>query len=133
VERWLYKGARRRTRHEEAFTTVALWEARTQPRRFKVKFVATDPKVVMLEVESQQCQYEIEAREPGNQFYVSLVRRNKAHWALCRQWAAFDEGLAQRDAEIERLRRIIDDMRYNLMRDGREDLVAKLDRKLKGR
>lgn len=100
---------------------------------FAQAFAATEPETVLLGVEAAQRRWELEAREPGNYGLVSLVQRWKAGWALCRQWAGFDQALAERDAEIERLRRIIYDLGYELRRAGQDELAAKLERKVKGR
>jgi hypothetical protein len=96
-------------------------------------FAAAEPQSVLLQVDAIQREYEAEARDAGNAYIVPLVNRWRAGWALCRQWAGFDQALAERDAEIERLRRIIDDTRYELRRAGNDELAARLDRKLKGR
>lgn len=88
---------------------------------------------VLLEVETSERRYEMEAREIGNSYLVPLVQRWRAEWALCRQWAGFDESLAQGDREIERLTRILVDLGYELRRSGQDELAAKLDRKLKHR
>jgi hypothetical protein len=93
-------------------------------------FAAAEPQTVLLEVETSERRYEQEAREIGNWHFVPLVQRWRAGWALCRQWAGFDEGLAQRDREIERLRRIIDDFGHELRRSGQDELAARLQRKV---
>jgi hypothetical protein len=95
-------------------------------------FAACEPETVLLTVDALQRQNEYEAREPGNAHLVPLIQRWKAGWALCRQWAGFDQALAERDREIERLRRILYDIEYELQRMDRDDLVGKLERKLKG-
>lgn len=96
-------------------------------------FAAAEPQTVLLEVETSEHRYELEARELGNSHLVPLVQRWRAGWALCRQWAGFDEQLAQRDREIERLRRIITDTGYELRRSGHDEVAAKLERRLKFR
>jgi hypothetical protein len=95
-------------------------------------FAASEPQTVLLSVEAEQRKYEYVAREPGNSHHVRLVQRWRAGWALCRQWAGFDEALAERDAEIHRLRRILDDLGYELRRAGQDKLVAKLERMVRG-
>jgi hypothetical protein len=100
---------------------------------FARAFAKAEPKTVLLEVESEERSMEVEARESGNAHLVPLVQEYRAQWALCRQWAGFDQALAERDAEIERLRRIITDLRYDLVRQDRYELADKLDRKLRGR
>lgn len=95
-------------------------------------FAASEPQTVLLSVDAEQREYEHAAREPGNFRQVPLVQRWRASWALCRQWAGFDEALAERDAEIQRLRRILDDVGYELRRGGQDKLVAKVERMVKG-
>jgi hypothetical protein len=99
---------------------------------FAQAFAQAEPQSVLLQVESEERQYETKAREPGNSDLIPLVHRWRAQWALCREWAGRDETLAQRDAEIERLRRILDDLRYQLIRINETELVSKLDKKLRG-
>lgn len=94
-------------------------------------FARVEPQTVLWEVDTVERKYEWEARELGNENLVPILNCLWACWALCRQWAGFDEAIAQREREIERLRRILEDLRYNLRRSGRDELAAKLDRKLK--
>ena len=94
-------------------------------------FARAEPEAVLLEVDTTQRRYESEAKELGNSHLVPLIQRWRAGWALCRQWAGFDEALSERDAEIERLRRIIVDLGYELRRLGQDELARRLDRKLK--
>lgn len=94
-------------------------------------FARAEPEAVLLAVETTQRRYESEAKESGNSHLVPLVQRWRAGWALCRQWAGFDQALSERDAEIERLRRIIVDLGYDLRRLGQDDLARRLDGKLK--
>jgi hypothetical protein len=93
-------------------------------------FAAAEPQTVLLQVETSEQRYEQESREIGNFYLVPLLQRWRAGWALCRQWAGFDEALAQRDREIGRLRRILVDMGYELRRGGHDELAQKLERKL---
>jgi hypothetical protein len=95
-------------------------------------FAKAEPQTVLWEVETVERRYEEEARELGNERLIQILNRLRASWALCRQWAGFDEAIARRDREIERLRRILDDLKYDLRRSGQDDFAAKLDRKLKG-
>jgi hypothetical protein len=95
-------------------------------------FASVEPRSVLDQIDLDERRYETELREPGGAHLLHLVQRWRATWALCRQWAGFDEAIAQRDAEIQRLRRIIDDLRWELRHAGQDDLAAKLDRKAKG-
>jgi len=94
-------------------------------------FAAAEPQTILLEVDTSEQRYDMEAREIGNSYLVPLVQQWRAGWALCRQWAGFDEALGQRDHEIDRLRRIIADLGYELRRSGQDELAARLARKLK--
>jgi hypothetical protein len=99
---------------------------------FAQAFAKAEPRTVLLEVESEERRYETEARDPANSDLLPLIRRWRAHWALCRDWSGSDQTLAQRDEEIERLRRILDELRYELIRTDQIDLVSKLDRRVRG-
>ena len=90
-------------------------------------FANAEPQTVLWEVETVERKYEWEARELGNERLIQILNRLRACWALCRQWVGFDEAIAQRDREIERLRRILDDLKYDLRRSGQDELAAKLD------
>jgi hypothetical protein len=96
-------------------------------------FAAAEPEMVLLSVELEQRRHEADALESGGSYMAAYVQRRQAALALCRQWAGFDQALWQREQEITRLRRIISDLRYELLRTDQTQLVAKLDRKLKGR
>lgn len=97
------------------------------------KFAAAEPNTVLINVEAHERRYEAEARELGNAYLVPLVERWRASWALCRQWAGFDDALAQRDAEIKFLRELINRTMWDLRTKGQEDLATKLERRLKRR
>ena len=79
----------------------------------------------------EEWQLEIEAREVGNAYLVPLLEQSRAVWALVRQWAGFDEVVASREREIERLRRVVSDAVYMLKRHGLDDDVRRLKRKLR--
>lgn len=93
-------------------------------------FARAESRAVLMQVDTEQQKYEREASEIGNSHLVPLVNRWRAGWALCRQWAGFDEALAQRDAQIDHLNRIIEDVRYELRKAGQDELATRLDRKL---
>jgi hypothetical protein len=97
------------------------------------KFAAAEPSTVLLHVETQERKYEAEARELGNAYLVPLLEKWRANWALCRQWAGFDEGLAQRDAEIKFLRDVINRTIWDLRTAGQDDLAKTVERRMKKR
>jgi hypothetical protein len=94
-------------------------------------FAAAEPQTVLLEVDVEERRMDTEAREPGNGYLVGLVQEYRAHWAICRQWAGFDQAIAQRDAEIVRLRRLLDECGVNLRRLGHDDIANRMERKLR--
>jgi hypothetical protein len=100
--------------------------------QFAQAFAAAEPQTVLLQVDTEERGYEVRAREIGNSYLVPLVQEYRAGWALCRQWAGFDQAIAEREAEIERLRRVIEEVRYELRKAGLDELLGKLDRKLRG-
>jgi hypothetical protein len=81
--------------------------------RIAQAFAAAESQTVLFTVDMAEQKYESAAREPDD-LLVPLVQHWKAGWALCRQWAGLDQAIAQRDAEIERLKRTIEDIRYEL-------------------
>jgi hypothetical protein len=95
-----------------------------------MSFARAEPRTVLAQVEVVERKYERESQEVGNEYLLPVVNRLRACWALCRQWAGFDEAIARREREIDRLRRIIEDLKYELRRSGQDELAQKLDRKL---
>jgi hypothetical protein len=61
---------------------------------------------------------------------VGLLNEFRASWALIRQWAGHDAALGQRDAEIERLERLVWDAVYLLQKAGLDRESARLRRAL---
>jgi hypothetical protein len=98
--------------------------------RLAQAFAVAEPRTVLLQADTEEQDYDLKANELGNSYLVPIVQQRRAGWALCRQWAGFDQAIAQREQEIQRLRRIIEDIRYELRRAGQDDLAAEVDRKL---
>jgi hypothetical protein len=94
-------------------------------------FAANEPETVLLHVDVEERELEVEAHEVGNANLVPLLEQRRAVWALVRQWAGFDEAVASREREIERLRRVVSDAVYMLKRHGLDDDVRRLERKLR--
>jgi hypothetical protein len=59
---------------------------------------------------------------------VVLLNEYRAAWALIRQWAGHDAALAQRDAEAQRLERLVWDAIYALQKAGLDKEAALLRR-----
>jgi hypothetical protein len=57
---------------------------------------------------------------------VPLLNEYRASWALIRQWAGHDAAVAQREAEIQRLERLVWDAVYALQKAGLDKESAKL-------
>jgi hypothetical protein len=96
-------------------------------------FAAAEPATVILRVETEERQYTARVREPGESYLLDRVEEWRSAWALCREWAGVNSALAEKDHEIERLRRILDDVRWEARRQGLDELARKIEWKLKGR
>ena len=95
------------------------------------RFAAAEPRSVLIAVESEEPHYELELMEPHNRDLVPLVNKWRASWALCRQWAGHNKELATREAEIERLRRVVSDVLDELRRVGADDAVRRIERRFR--
>lgn len=110
-----------------------MWVGPTDATELAKAFAAREPATVLLRVDNEQRQYEIEAAEPGNSHTLGLIERWRAGWAVVRSWAGLDEALVRRDAEISRLREIIDRTIWDLRKRGLDDMAARLERQVGGR
>jgi hypothetical protein len=84
-----------------------------------------DPSV-LVGVETTESDWARQARRPGEEYIVPLLNEYRASWALIRQWAGHDAAVAQREAEIQRLERLVWDAVYALQRAGLDKEAAKL-------
>lgn len=91
-------------------------------------FCAVEPSTVLVGIESTERRWHQEAREPGNDYLVSLLNEYRAAWALIRQWAGHDAAIAQREARIEQLERLVWDAIYALQKAGLDREVDRLRR-----
>lgn len=96
-------------------------------------FAAAEPSTVLLHIDATEREYVIKASEPFNSFLVPLVERWRAGWAVARQWAGTDVQLARLNAEIDRLRQVVQRTIWDLRSAGQDDLAAKVERGLRGR
>jgi hypothetical protein len=96
-------------------------------------FAAAQSEIVLAHIDVESRRARTEVREPGNAHLLALTERWHAGWALCRQWAGIDRAVAERETEVERLRRILLDTEYELHSAGHDELANRLHRKLAGR
>jgi hypothetical protein len=90
------------------------------------KFCAAEPAAVLVSVETTEREWAQQARQRGEEYIVPLLNEYRASWALIRQWAGHDAAVAQREAEIGRLERLVWDAVYTLQKAGLDKEAAKL-------
>jgi len=93
------------------------------------RFCAAEPAAVLLSVEATEQKWTSEVSH-GDTYLISLLNRYRAAWALIRQWAGYDAALAQKDAQIQKLERVVWDAVYALQRAGLDHEAARLRREL---
>ncbi|WP_447602910.1 hypothetical protein [Nitrospira sp. Nam80] len=91
-------------------------------------FSAAEPSTVLVGVEATEQKWSHEARQPGSGYMVSLLNEYRAAWAIIRQWAGYDAAIAQREARIQQLERLIWDAIYALQKAGLDREVDRLRR-----
>lgn len=96
-------------------------------------FCATEPATVLAGVEATERKWSLEYRQPGEEHMVSLLNDYRASWALIRQWAGHDAAVAQREAEIQRLERLVWDAVYALQKAGLDAEAGRLRRAIERR
>jgi hypothetical protein len=89
-------------------------------------FCGAEPAAVLVKVETTESDWARQARRPGEEHIVPLLNEYRASWALIRQWAGHDAAVAQREAEIQRLERLVWDAVYALQKAGLDKESAKL-------
>jgi hypothetical protein len=93
-------------------------------------FCAAEPSTVLVDVDATERKWSQESRTPGEEHMIGLLNEHRASWALIRQWAGHDAALAQRDAEIQRLERLVWDAVYVLQKAGFDRESTRLRRAL---
>lgn len=69
----------------------------------------------------------------GADHKIELLNEYRASWALIRQWAGHDAAIAQREAEIERLERLVWDAVYALQKANLDREAVRLRRAIERR
>ncbi len=72
----------------------------------------------------------MEASRPGKEYLISLLNESRASWAIIRQWTGHDPAIAEREAQIQRLERLVWDAVYALQKAGLDSEAARLRRSL---
>lgn len=96
-------------------------------------FCAAEPATILTDVEATERQWSLEASRSGGEHMVSLLTKYRAAWALIRQWAGHDPAIAEREAHIERLERLVWDAVYALQKAGLDAEAHKLRAQLERR
>ncbi len=108
---------------------VSFGEALTLARAF----CASEPATVLVDVETTERKWAQEARLPGEEHMAGLLNEYRASWALIRQWAGHDAAVAEREARIQTLERLVWDAVYALQKAGLDKEAARLRRAIEPR
>jgi hypothetical protein len=90
-------------------------------------FCAQEPATVLTGVEATEQEWTQDARR-GADHLIPLLNDYRASWAIIRQWTGHDPAVAQREAEIQRLERLVWDAVYALQKAGLDREAARLRR-----
>ena len=82
--------------------------------KLAIAFAQAEPETVLLDIDTQQRRWEIDARDPANHYLVDLLRDFRAEVAIIRQWAGYDKAVAMREAEIDRLTALVREAMWKL-------------------
>lgn len=93
-------------------------------------FCAAEPSAVLVSVETTEREWTQKASQPGGEYIVNLLNEYRASWAIIRQWTGHDPAIAQREAQIQRLERLVWDAVYALQRVGADSEAHRLRRAL---
>lgn len=91
-------------------------------------FCGTEPSPVLVSIEATERKWAQEASEPGGDHLVVLLNEYRAAWAIIRQWSGYDAAVAQREAQIQRLERLVWDAIYALQKAGADEEAGRLRR-----
>jgi len=93
-------------------------------------FCAAEPAAVLPRVETTEREWSAKASRPGGEYMVGLLNEYRAAWALIRQWTGHDPYVAEREASIQRLERLVWDAIYALQKAGLDNESNRLRRAL---
>jgi hypothetical protein len=88
---------------------------------------AKEPATVLVSIESTEHEWSRDVQR-GADHLVGLLNEYRASWALIRQWTGHDPAVAQREAEIQRLERLVWDAIYALQKAGADREASRLRR-----
>jgi hypothetical protein len=91
------------------------------------RFCAAEPAAVLVGAEATEREWTRKASH-GEDYIISLLNDYRAAFALVRQWAGHDAAVAQREAEIQRLERLVWDAVYALQKAGLDREATRLRR-----
>ncbi len=95
-------------------------------------FCAAEPNTVLVGVEATEREWSADAGRPGLEYRVGLLNEYWASWAIIRQWAGHNAAIAQREAQVQRLERLVWDAICALQKAGLNSEVQRLRRALGG-
>lgn len=90
----------------------------------------SEPKTVLVNIESTEREWVQEVSKPGNEYILSLLNEYRASWAIIRQWAGYEAAISQKEAQIQRLERLVLDAIYALQKAGQDNEASRLRRAL---
>jgi hypothetical protein len=91
-------------------------------------FCAAEPATVLVAIEATEREWATKASRPGEEYIIPLLNQYRANWAIIRQWTGHDPAVAEREAYIERLQRLVWDAIYALQKAGFDHEAARLRR-----
>lgn len=96
-------------------------------------FCAAEPSTVLIPIETTEREWTQKASRSGGEYIVSLLNEYRASWAIIRQWAGMDAAIAQREARIQQLERLVWDAIYALQKGKLDEEAHRLRRALERR
>ena len=89
------------------------------------RFAAAEPSTVLVNIQTTERKWARDAGQ-GEDYIVSLLNEYRAAWALIKQWTGHDPIVEEREAEIQRLERLVWDAVYALQKAGLDRESARL-------
>jgi len=97
------------------------------------RFCAAEPATVLVSIEATEREWATQASRPGDEYMIPLLNQYRASWAILRQWTGHDPAIAEREAYIERLQRLVWDAIYALQKASLDSEAVRLRRVLEKR